>query len=271
MASVNSFLVPTIALGLIELATAIGTILWVREGQAPKDRAGRSWAAIAREAWGRDVLKERSFLWLVASRLFVLAGVGVLTKLVVLYMSRSLGLDADARGIWVPLTSVVVALSIVVSTFRPRASDRVGRKPVIYAACLIGAAGALVIAAAPSVYVAEAGVLLVALASGAFLSVDWALMTDIIPKASSGRFMGISNVATACAGPLALLTGGTLMDIVGGPEESGSGPRAAFIVAVALFAIGALLLTRVVEPRRRQDAPADSAIEAIIETERALF
>ena len=48
-------------------------------------------------------------------------------------------------------------------------------------------------------------------------------MTDIIPKASSGRYMGISNVATACAGPVALLTGGTLMDIVGGPYEAGSG------------------------------------------------
>jgi MFS family permease len=142
---------------------------------------------------------------------------------------------------------------------------------VIYASCVIGAAGALIVAGAPSVIVAEVGVLLLAVASGAFLSVDWALMTDIIPKASSGRYMGISNVATACAGPLALLTGGTLMDIVGGREEAGSGPRAAFVVGVALFAIGALLLTRVEERRREDEVPGEAAIEAMVETEQALL
>jgi Na+/melibiose symporter-like transporter len=269
--ALRDFTLPTIALGVVELATAVGTLLWVNEGRAPKDRAGRSWTAIAKEAWGLDVLRERSFLWLVGSRLFVLAGVGVLTKLVVLYMGRSLQLDDAARGFWVPLTSVLVALTIVVSTFpAARLSDRLGRKPVIYASCLSGAIGAAIVTVAPSVVVAEVGVLFVAVASGAFLSVDWALMTDIIPKSSTGRYMGISNVSTACAGPVALLTGGTLMDLVGGPEESGSGPRAAFALAVALFGLGALLLTRVVEGRREDDAPS-SLVEAITETEQALI
>src|SRR5438045_4518848 len=129
-------------------------------------------------------------------------------------------------------------------------SDLIGRKPVIYASCAFGAIGAAIVAIAPSVVVAEAGVLFVAVGAGAFLAVDWALMTDIIPKASAGRYMGISNVATACAGPVALLVGGTVMDVVGGPEESGSGPRAAFAVGVGLFLLGALLLTRVREGRR---------------------
>jgi MFS family permease len=267
----GSFLVPTIGLGLVELATAIGTLLWVQDGRVPKDRAGRSWPAIAREAWGLDVLRERSFLWLVGSRLFVLAAVGVLTKLVVLYLSRSLGLDETARSFWVPVTSIFLALSVIVSTIpAARISDRVGRKPVIYASCLIGATGALVIAVAPTILVAEAGVMLLAIASGAFLSVDWALMTDIIPKASSGRYMGISNVATACAGPLALLTGGTVMDVVGGTAESGSGPRAAFGVAVGLFLLGALFL-RQVQEGRREDAPETGAVAAVVpEPEQAI-
>ena len=79
-------------------------------------------------------------------------------------------------------------------------------------------------------------------------------MTDIIPKASSGRYMGLSNVATASAGVLALAVGGTLMDVIGGPALAGSGPRAALWMAVALFGIGALLL-RPVDERRREDFP----------------
>ena len=38
-------------------------------------------------------------------------------------------------------------------------------------------------------------------------------MTDIIPKASSGRYMGLSNVATASAGVLAVAIGGTVIDL----------------------------------------------------------
>jgi MFS family permease len=270
--ALGSFAAPTIGLGLIELATAIGTLVWVRDRRAPKDRAGRSWATIARQAWGRDVLLERSFMWLVGSRLFVLAAIAVLTKLVVLYMARSLEMSVGDRSFWVPATSVLVALTIVVSTLpAARISDRVGRKPVIYASCAIGAAGATIAAVAPTVLVAEAGVLLLAIAAGAFLSVDWALMTDIIPKASSGRYMGISNVATACAGPLALVLGGTLMDVVGGPEEAGSGPRAAFGVAVVLFGLGALLLTQVDERRRDDVVPGEVLLGSIVEAERAIL
>ena len=66
-------------------------------------------------------------------------------------------------------------------------------------------------------------------------------MTDIIPKASSGRYMGLSNVATASAGVLARGVGGTLMDLVGGPDRR-AGPRAALWLAVVLFGLGALLL-----------------------------
>ena len=63
--------------------------------------------------------------------------------------------------------------------------------------------------------------------------------------------MGLSNVATASAGVLAIAVGGTLMDVIGG----GDGPRAALWMAVGLFAVGALLL-RPVDERRRDDIPA---------------
>jgi MFS family permease len=109
------------------------------------------------------------------------------------------------------------------------------------------------LAIAPGLPVAELGIILVGIGAGAFLSVDWALMTDIIPKASSGRYMGMSNVATASAGAFALIIGGPVIDIVGGKEQSGSGPRTAMAIAVGLFLVAAVLL-RQVDERRREDA-----------------
>ena len=249
----DDFTIPTVAVGLIELATAIGTIVWVREGRAAKDRGGRSWRSIAGEAWGLDVFRERSFVWLVASRLFFLMGVSVIYNLNVIYLERSIALRPDEQKFWIPVTSVVIGLSILASTLpAAKLSDRFGRKPVIYAACLLGAVGMTSLVLAPGVLLAEAGIVLVAVGAGAFLAVDWALMTDIIPKASSGRYMGMSNVATASAGAFALIIGGPIVDVIGGADETGAGPRAAVAVGVVLFAIAAGLL-RPVDERRRED------------------
>jgi MFS family permease len=249
--ALGDFVIPTIILGVVELATAIGTLLWVEDGRTPRHRGDRSWLSIARETWGLDVFRHRGFIWLVASRLCVLAGISVLSKLAVLYLERSLLMTDAEKGFWVPATNGLVALVIVITAWpAARVSDRFGRKRVIYASCTLGGIGTAIVAIAPHVLVAELGVILIATAAGSFLAVDWALMTDLIPKESSGRFMGMSNVATASAGPLSLLTGGTLMDFVGGAEEGPAGPRAAFALAVLFYVLGAAFLRPVPEPAR---------------------
>ncbi|MFP5343481.1 MAG: MFS transporter [Candidatus Limnocylindria bacterium] len=248
----DQFALGLIALGVLEFATMISVVVRVREGRRPTPRAGRSWASIAAEAWGTDVLRERSFLFLVGSRLAILMAGGVLTNLAIFYLSRSLGLDQEgAGGAFTLMVGLVAAGTLVTVIPSARLSDRVGRKRVIYLSCLIGAGGMAIVALAPSFEVAVAGAVLYGLSAGTFLAVDWALMTDIIPKAASGRYMGLSNVATASAGVLAIAIGGSLMDVVGGP----AGPRAALWLAVALFAVGAVLLWPVDE-RRREDALA---------------
>jgi predicted MFS family arabinose efflux permease len=52
------------------------------------------------------------------------------------------------------------------------------------------------VAFAPTFQLAVVALIPVGVAAGAFLAVDWALMTDIIPKVTTGRYMGISNVGT---------------------------------------------------------------------------
>ena len=253
----DAFLLGTMALGLVELATMLSVLVGVREGRTAKDRGGRSWLAIAREAWGTDILRERSFLWLVGSRLLVLMGSSMLVQLSTFYLAQSHALDAQATAsVKIALLALVTA-SIVLSVVpSARASDRFGRKPVIYVSCVVGTAGLLLVAAAPVLAVAFVGAALVGVSSGIFLAVDWALMTDIIPKASSGRYMGLSNVATASAGILAVAFGaGLIMDSVNSLAGYGIGPRAAMLFGAASFVLGALLLIPVDE-RRRAESPA---------------
>ena len=128
-----------------------------------------------------------------------------------------------------------------------------GAQAVIYAATAISALGMTIAALAPTPPVLAVGAIFVGIGGGSFLAVDWALMTDIIPKASAGRYMGISNIATATNGVAAAFVGGLVIDAfsrVGAPEI---GPRAAFLLAPAWLVIGALLL-RPVDERRREGA-----------------
>ena len=108
---------------------------------------------------------------------------------------------------------------------------------------------------APAPPVLVVGGIFVGIGGGSFLAVDWALMTDIIPKSSSGRYMGISNVATATNGVVSGIIGGLIIDAFSRGGSPELGPRVAFLLAPIWFAIGALLLRPVDERRREGDAP----------------
>jgi MFS family permease len=252
----NNFFLGTMALGALELVTMVSVVWRVNEGKAARNRGGRSWLSVAREAWATDIFRERSFMWLVGSRLFFLMGATMLINLSLFFFAQTFKLPRPEAGAAnFPVLAAVILGNVLTVIPAGRISDRIGRKPVIYAACAMAGAGMLIVALAPVIPVVIVGAALFGAGSGMFLAVDWALMTDIIPKASSGRYMGISNVATATAGIFSLLTGGKLMDIVNGLATYGDGPRAAFLLAVAYFAVGALLLRPVVEPRLRRDEP----------------
>ena len=121
---------------------------------------------------------------------------------------------------------------------------------MIWAACAIGATGMLLVALAPSPWLAIAAFVPFGVGVGIFLSVDWALMTDVIPKETTGRYMGILNAGTAAAGPVFLVVAGTVLDRVGALNVA-NGPRAAMAVA-ALFLVGSGIALMRVDPTRRE-------------------
>ncbi|MGZ6267720.1 MAG: MFS transporter [Candidatus Limnocylindrales bacterium] len=257
----NAFFYGTMAIGVIEFISMLGVVSTVHEGTRVKPRRGRSWFAIAREAWGFDILRERSFMWLVGSRLFILIGASLYPVLSTFYLAQVFGLDAKQTGdTKIVLLGIVAACLTVAVIPAARLSDRMGRKKIIYASCAMGATGLGLGVVAPVLPVALLGAGMFALSAGAFLAVDWALMSDIVPKTSTGRYMGISNVATASAGTVALAVGGAaVMDTVNHWLGYGAGPRAALLLGVGCYIVGALLLHPVVERRREGEPAPDSA------------
>jgi MFS family permease len=249
----RAFFWPTVALGLIELVTMVALVLTVDEGREAPPRNGRTYLGIARAAWGLDILKERSYVWLLASRLLYLASPALLTGFALYYLQRSLGLSDDEAARWFFIIAGIIGASTAVATYpAARLSDRVGRKTILYGSFGLAVVGMLAIAVSPSIELTLVALVPVGISAGAFLAVDWALMTDIIPKATSGRYMGISNVATASAGPIGLLFGGVVITAFSVAGLVAEGPRVAMATTLLFLALATFTLRRV-DPTRRED------------------
>jgi MFS family permease len=251
------------AVAIVELVTMAAVVIRVSPGQPPRHRAGRSWTAIARTAWGTDILREHSYVWLVVSRLFFLMGGAMLVNLVITYLKQTHHLSKEeANGTNVVILVIIVVANLIAIVPSARISDRIGRKPVIYASCVVGAAGLLIAAFAPSVPILFVGAFLFGASAGTFLAVDWALITDIIPRASSGRYMGLSNVATGSSTVFAVMTGGLILDLFNNVFGVGTGPRAAYLLGAAYYVVAMICLRPVVEPDRRSATTRAAATAA---------
>ncbi len=222
----------------------------VRRG-AP--RRTRGWREIALSAWGTDILRERSVIWLLVVRLLFLGAYAV-TRFVAAYFEDSHGLSRDDATLYLFIGTLVVGLMTAAAAVPGgRLSDRFGRRRVIWAAAAVVALGLVLVAVAPTPELGIAAFVPFGLGMGIFLSADWALMADVIPKHTSGRYMGILNAGTAMAGPAYLVVAGPLRDLFGG-VDLGLGPRVAIAIGVLYVAGAALALTRV-DPRRRELEP----------------
>ena len=124
----DQFFLGTMALGAVEFVTMLSVVIHVSEGRKPRDRAGRSWLSVALEAWGTDILRERSFLFLVGSRLFFLMGGGIVAGLSIWYLDETMGLSQGETGTMnLVILAIVAVVTVLVVVPSGRISDRVGR------------------------------------------------------------------------------------------------------------------------------------------------
>jgi len=250
---VNNIPLATLALGVVEVVTMVILVATVDEGRAGPVRT-RSWTQVALSGWGRDILQQRDVLWLLLVRLLFLGAYNA-TSLAVGYFRRSHGLPAAEADTVVLIATAIVGICTALAAIPGgRLSDRFGRRPVIWVAAVIAGLGMAGVAVAPTTELAVAAWVPFGIGMGLFLSADWALMSDVIPKQTAGRYMGILNAGTAMAGPVYIVFAGPLQDLVAGTVGDAYGPRAAMGIAAAFVGLAALALTQV-NPRRREEEP----------------
>jgi MFS family permease len=248
-----------LALAVLEVATMLPAVFGVADRSVEMPvRTGSRLANVQRAIM--EAVGYRSFVWLLVSRLFILMTAGTLAAFAQFFLTRSLGYtQTEAAATILILLTLTVLTSAVAAAWAGRASDRFGRRQLIRLGCLIGAVGMAILAVSPAqpelafggvrFPLGGLGAIPVGIGAGMFLSADWALMVDIIPRPTAGRYLGISNVVTATSGAIATAIGGLVIagttDLVG---DAGPGPRVAVALTLVFYVIGAWAVGRV-DPR----------------------
>ncbi|MEO8744667.1 MAG: MFS transporter [Candidatus Dormiibacterota bacterium] len=259
------------SIAVVLLATMLITVLAVPDRATPVEDQFRDVRGALRATFGVP-LRNRDFMWLMASRLLILMGVGGLQNFAFFFFDNVF-FHGDRRATAAAastLLGLAIAVAALVTWPASRLSDRTGRRPLIFASGLFGAAGTLMLVFSHfqwvpysvldplarllrvpdlAVQATLAGVLIGA-GLGIFFSVDWAFIQDIIPADHAGLYMGFSNIATAGAGIIAVFAGGLLLD----PFNAGHrilGLPGGFTVVFSLFFVwfvaGSLSILKVPE------------------------
>lgn len=209
-----------------------------------------------REQLGLHGLKElfahQPFLWVFITRALFSMGQYSVQPFLHYYVTDVLRQPSKAAGqATITLLMLIIVGAISTTWLGGKASDRVGRKPVIYVAGILMAAMAVALLFAPSLPVAMAIALVFGLGYGAFTSVDWALGSDAMPsKATYARDMAIWHVAFV--GPQLIETPqGALLDW-GNAHGAQLGYTLVFGLAAVFFVLGVWLVRYVPEHNKSQ-------------------
>ena len=261
------------SIALVLVTTMLATVLLVPDRAAPVEQGFRNLRELLSKTFGVP-FRNRSFVWLMVSRLLIFMGFGGLQNYAYFYFDNVFfHHDAKATALAAStLLGIAIGVAALVSWPASRLSDRTGRRPLIFAAGLCGAAGSLVLVFSRYRWLPDAVVgpvarllhvpdlaaqatltgLIIGVGLGVFFSVDWAFIQDIIPAHEGGLYMGFSNIATAGAGILAVAVGGPLLDVFNRRDPIlglPGGFPVVFGIFVVWFVVGSLSILKVPERR----------------------
>jgi MFS family permease len=153
-----------------------------------------------------------SYGWLMASRFIFLIGVYAIQGFVQYYIRDVMKAVNPVKLTADFLATIILAL-MVFALGGGWFGDRIGHKRMLYIASAFGAVGSLLLMGARTPLTLQIYGSVFGAGVGLFLTSNWALANLLAPSDEAGKYLGLSNLATAGAGALARLTG-PIIDIM---------------------------------------------------------
>lgn len=180
------------------------------------DRPPFSWTGFLRGFWISPA-RHPDFAWAWLTRFLVNVG-NQLTIVYLLFFLRDVIRHEDpALGVLI-LTGIYAVMVMITAVLAGPWSDRVGRrKPFVIGSSATIAMAGLIMAFFPVWPGALAGAAVLGVGFGAYLAVDFALLTQVLPEAADrGKDMGVINVANSLPQVFAPLLAFASLQFLGG-------------------------------------------------------
>lgn len=159
-----------------------------------------------------DAKKNPDFFWLVGSRFIFLVGVYGVQTFAQYYIRDVMQASNPVQATGNVMAALAVAL-VIFSVLGGILTDRFGSRKVLIWASIFTSIGCLLLMAADSMGMLVGFASIVGAGIGLYLTSNWALASRLAPKEQAGKFLGLTNLATAGASAISKL-GGIPIDMI---------------------------------------------------------
>ena len=232
-------------LTLAALVIATALVFVVRTGDVPLRRDQRprlSLGGFVRSFWV-DPRQHPDFAWAWLTRFLVNVGNAIGTLYLLYYLGDAVGLEDPENGVFV-LILVYAACLVATTVVAGLWSDRVGRrKPFVILSGAVTAVASSVLALFPTWPAAVTGAVILGVGFGVYTSVDFALVTEVLPSADArAKDLGVINIANSLPQVLAPVIAAPVLALF---ATRVGGYRALYLLAALVAVVGSLLVTRI--------------------------
>ncbi|MER5733231.1 MFS transporter [Streptomyces sp. NPDC002138] len=229
-----------LACAAFSVAAAVPYVLMRRDtALSPAARAAFRWRTFLTGFW-IDPRRHPDFGWAWLTRFLMNLSYSISTMYLLYYLTDAVRYDDDAdTGVLIltALNALTLLATVVISGVR---SDRSGRrKPYVIWSGLVISAATLLLAVWQTWTGAIVASLILGVGFGVYTSVDFALLTDVLPTARDrGRDLGVINIANALPQVLAPVIAAPVVTHLGGYT-------ALYALAGGLAVVGSVLVRRI--------------------------
>ncbi len=215
------------------------------------ERTRIDWKALWKSVFHFKAEGDRNYWRLIFSRFLYLVGIYGFQSFAQ-YFIRDKFSDQDPIQFTQFVMGSFVIVLIIFSLLSGRWSNRFGQKRLQIVSSFIGAAGAILVifAVTPFQLIAFGSILGAGL--GIFLATNWALANQMAPKGDSGKYIGLTNLATAGSAAVARLEGPMTDVLNNAAPGQWWGWTALFAISAVLMLWSAFAMKRVPEFKAEQ-------------------
>jgi MFS family permease len=246
-------LVIAVVMGLMLVSTAI-TVFGTREestaGGLKPDLARRSVLQEFKDLFQVDFKANTAYWWLIAERFVFLLGIFGIQQFAQYYIGDVLKVDNPVKATGDLMAALAIGL-VVMALAGGWLTDRLGAKLILVVASLVTGLGCLLLLLVTNQKSLVAMGSVIGVGMGLFLTANWALANQLAPGAESGKYLGLTNIATAGAGALGRLWGPILDGLNNAWAGDWVGYKAMFIFGTFCALLSILLLVRIPIPDRK--------------------